>query len=78
MVLGKLDRYMKENEIRTFSNTTHTNKLTMDLRSKCKIRYYKSLGKNRGRTLLDINHSNIFLDLSPKGKNSKSKQMGPI
>jgi len=40
---------MEENEIRTFSNTTHKNKLTMDLRSKCKIRYYKSLGRNRGR-----------------------------
>ena len=47
----KLDRYMEENEIRTFSNTTHKNKLTMDLRSKCKIRYYKSWKKQRQDTL---------------------------
>ena len=26
-----------------------------------------------GRTLFDINHSNIFLDLSPKGKETKAK-----
>ena len=30
VVLGKLDSYMEKNEIRTFSNTTHKNKLKMD------------------------------------------------
>ena len=49
----------------------------MGLISKYKIRHCKSFGKNKGRTLFDINHRNIFLNLSPKGKNSKSKQMGP-
>ena len=30
MVLGKLDRYMEKNEIRTLSNTIHKNKLKME------------------------------------------------
>ena len=29
---------------------------------------------NTGRTLLDINHSDIFLDLSPKSKEAKAKK----
>ena len=29
--------------------------------------------ENIGRTLFDINHSNIFLDLSPKAKEIKAK-----
>ena len=33
----------------------------------------KLLGENIGRTLCDINRSNIFLDLSPKAKEIKSK-----
>ena len=41
-------------------------------------RYYKTLGgKHRQNT--DINHSKIFLDLSPESNENKnqSKQMGP-
>ena len=39
----------------------------------------KLLEENMGRTLLDINCSNIFLGLSPKAKEikTKNKQMGP-
>ena len=38
----------------------------------------KLLEENIGRTLFDINHSNIFLDLSLKAKKKrKNKQMGP-
>ena len=33
----------------------------------------KLLKENMGRTLLDINHSNIFWDLSPKAKKIKGK-----
>ena len=33
----------------------------MDQRLKCKAGYYKTRGKH-GRTLFDINHSNVFLD----------------
>ena len=39
----------------------------------------KLLEQNVGRTLFDINHSNMFLDLSPKAKQikAKNKHMGP-
>ena len=33
----------------------------------------KLLEENIGRTLFDINHGNMFLDLSPKAKEIKSK-----
>ena len=33
----------------------------------------KLLEENIGRTFFDINHSNIFLDLSPKGREMKAK-----
>ena len=33
----------------------------------------KLLEENIGRTLFDINHCNIFLDLSPKAKEAKVK-----
>ena len=33
----------------------------------------KLLEENIGRTLFDMNCSNIFLDLSPKGKEIKAK-----
>ena len=35
-------------------------------RPKCKARYKKLLEKNTGKTLFDINHSNIFLDPPPR------------
>ena len=34
----------------------------------------KLLEENIGRTLFDINHSNIILDPSPKGNKSKNEQ----
>ena len=45
----------------------------MDERPKCKTRYYKILEENIGRTLFDVNHSNIFLDLSPRVMEMKAK-----
>ena len=49
----------EKNEVRTFSNTIHKNKLKMDQRPKCKIRYCKTL---RGKEMeYPMNHSNIFL-----------------
>ena len=38
----------------------------MDYRPKFKTRNYKLLEENIDRTLIDINCSNNFLDLSPK------------
>ena len=37
----------------------------------------KLLEENIGMLLFDINHSSIFLDLSPKENKSKNEQMGP-
>ena len=52
VVLGKLDSYMYNNEIRTLPNTIHKNKLKMDSRPKCKTGHYKTLrGKHRKNTL---------------------------
>ena len=33
----------------------------------------KLLEENTGRTLFDVNHSSIFLDMSPKPKEIKAK-----
>ena len=55
-----------KNEIRTLSNTVYKNKLKRDLRPKCKTRYKKLLEENIDRTFFNINHSNIFLDLSTR------------
>ena len=48
----------------------HKNKLK---RPKCGIDTMKFLEENVGRTLFDINHSNIFLDLSPRVMEIKTK-----
>ena len=68
-----MDSYRGKNEIRTFSNATHKNK--MDYKSKRKTRYYKTQ-RETGRTL--TNCSNIFLNLPSSDENkNKNKQMGP-
>ena len=46
----------------------------MDYRPKCKTRYkIQHLKENIGRTLFDINCSNIFLDPSPRVMEIKTK-----
>ena len=46
----------------------------MDQRPKCKARHHKTLlDENTGRTLFDINDSNIFLDPSPTVTKIKTK-----
>ena len=73
MVLGKLDSYMQKNEIRTFSHTIYKNKLKLIKELNVRLETIKLLGENMGRTLYGINHNNIFLDLSPKAKETKAK-----
>ena len=63
----------KKKKKRTFSNTLHKNKLKMDYRPKCKNNTIKFLEENTGRTLFDINHTSIFLDLSPTHMEIKMK-----
>ena len=63
-----MDSYRGKNEIRTFSNATHKNK--MDYKSKRKTRYYKTQ-RETGRTL--TNCSNIFLNLPSRVMKIKTK-----
>ena len=66
---------VKKNEIRTFSNTTHKNKFKMDQGPNLNIRLttIKLLEENTGRTLFDINQSNIFFDPPPRVMKIKKK-----
>ena len=48
----------------------------MDFRPKCKTNTLKLLEENTERTLFDINHSNIFLDLPPRVMKIKTKTNG--
>ena len=67
MVLGKLDSYMYNNEIKALPNTIHKYKFKMDLRPKCRLRNYKKLlEENISRTLNDINQSKILYDPPPR------------
>ena len=45
----------------------------MDQRPKCKTRNYKTLGRNIGRTLDDINQSKILYDPPPRVMEIKAK-----
>ena len=73
-MLEKLDSSMYKNEIRTFSNivTKISSKWIKDLNIKPDP--VKLLKENIGRTLFDINSSNILWDPSLKAKN---KEKGP-
>ena len=73
MVLGKLDSYMKKNEIRTLPNTIHKDKLKWikDLNERPEI--IKLLEKNIDRTLDGIKKSKILLDPPPRVMEIKTK-----
>ena len=73
MVLGKLNGNMQKNDIRALYNTIHKNKLKMDQNLNIKLDTRKLIEENMGRTLFDINHSNIFLDLFPRVIEIKTK-----
>ena len=68
-MLEKLDSSMYKNEIRTFSSivTKINSKWIKDLNIKAHT--VKLLKENIGRTLFDINSSNILWDPSLKAKN---------
>ena len=65
MVLGKLDRHMKKNEIGTFSYTIYKNKLKIDERLKERPETIKLLEDNMDSKLSDTALGNIFLAISP-------------
>ena len=74
----KLNNYIY---IYILSSTIYKNKLKMNQRPKCKAGNHKTMF-SQGKTQAehsDINHSNIFLNLSSQSKENKSKnrQRGP-
>ena len=73
MVLGKLDRYVQENETTPPSYITHNNKFRMDQRLKFRPQTTKTVGENIGSKILDIAHSNILLAISPQARKTKEK-----
>ena len=75
MVLGKLNSYMKTTKLQTFSNSINSIKINSKWIKDLSVRLgtIKILEENTGRTLFDINCSNIFLDLSPTVMEIKTK-----
>ena len=69
---GKTRQLHVKEWIRTFSYITHKNKLKRDYKPKCEACYCKT-PKGKQRTLFDINHSNIALDLHPRVTKVKTK-----
>ena len=59
--------------MRTVSYTIHKNKLKTIKDLNIRPDTIKFLEENIGRTLIDINHSNIFSDVSPGVMNIKTK-----
>ena len=52
--------HVKKNENRSFFNSTHKNKLQWIKDPYVRLDSIQLLEENTGRTLCDINHSNIF------------------
>ena len=73
MALGKVDGYVEKNNIRTFSNTIHKTNSKQIRSLNVRPETIKLLEENIRGTLSDLSHSNIFLDLSPKAKETKAK-----
>ena len=68
-----VDRYMQKNETEPVSLTIHKNKFkwikNLNVRPETVIFLEESTGSNSS----DIGHSNIFLDLSPEARETKTK-----
>ena len=74
MVLGKLDSYMKKDEIRILPNTIHTDKLKRIKDLHVRPGTIKLLEENIGRTFDDLNQSKIVYDPPPRVMEIKKKK----
>ena len=72
-MLGKLNRYIKKDEIRSFFNSIHKNKLKMDKDLNVRPDTIQLLEENIGRTLDVINQSKILYDPPPRVMEIKTK-----
>ena len=73
MVLEKPGQLHEKNEVRSFFNTMPKNKLKMLKNLNVRLDTIILLAENIGRTLSDINHSNIFFNPSPRIMEVKTK-----
>ena len=73
MVLGKLDSYVYNNEIRTLNNNTNKNKFKQIKDLNVRPETIKLLEENIGRTLFDISYSKILFDLLSRVMEIKTK-----
>ena len=73
MVLGKLDSHMQKNETGPFPYTTH--KIDSKWMKVLNVRQesIKTLEENTGNNLVDLSHSNFFLETSPKKREARAK-----
>ena len=79
VVLGKLDSFMKINEVRIHSFTIRkiTSKWLKDVNNTIKTQHYKTPRREHRKifcSFSDINHTNVFLDQSPKATETKAKK----
>ena len=78
MVLRKLDSYMKKmkSDPSLAPNTKISSKWITD--HNVRPDTIKLLEENKGRTLSDINCSNIFIDSSPRNGNKNKNKLDPL
>ena len=72
-LLGNLDSCMQSNETRTHPHTMHKKKLQMAKDLNIRQDTIKLLEENIGKTLSDINITNIFSGQSPKAIEIRAK-----
>ena len=72
-VLGKLDSYMQKNKTGLLSYTIYKINSKWIKELNVRLETIKLLEENIGSKLFDISHSNIFLDMSLQGRETKAR-----
>ena len=73
MVLGDLDSYVKKNETRSPTYTTHKNKFKVDKRPKYMLWYCKSPSGEHRQENLRYSTQQYFLDMSARARDIKER-----